>query len=67
MTARGKKIRDTYLDKVDELAVGKVCLDDNNKFISSEIAKSLIIRALQDYERMYEVPRVDFWGQSFEE
>lgn len=63
MTARGKKIRDAYLDKIDELAVGKDVLDGYNKFISAEIAKSLITRALQEYERMYESPRVDFWGQ----
>lgn len=67
MTARGKRIRDAYLDKVDELAVGKETLDGYNKFISADIAKSLIIRALQEYERMFDTPKVDFWGQPIEE
>ena len=67
MTARGKKIRDAYLDKIDELAVGKDVLDGYNKFISADIAKSLMIRALQEYERRHEPPKVDFWGQPYDE
>lgn len=67
MTAKGKLIRDKYLDKIDSLALPKGALGDCNKYISADIAKSLVIQALHDFDKMNDAPQVDFWGQPIEE
>ena len=69
MTATRKRIRDKFCDIVDRAAARKILLNDNGneEYIRADIAKSLIAQAIEEYERIHEVPRVDFWGQSIEE
>lgn len=69
MTATGKRIRDKFCDIVDRGAARKFLLSDNSdeKYIRADVAKSLIAQAIEEYERTHDVPRVDFWGQSYDE
>ena len=69
MTATGKRIRDKFCDIVDRGAARKFLLSDNSdeKYIRADVAKSLISQAIEEYERTHDVPRVDFWGQSYDE
>lgn len=69
MTATGKRIRDRFCDIVDRGAARKFLLNDsgNEEYIRADIAKSLITQAIEEYERTHETPRVDFWGQPYDE
>lgn len=69
MTSTGKIVRDKYHDIIDKVAARKFLLSDNSNedYIRADIAKSLIAQAIEEYERTHETPRVDFWGQSYDE
>lgn len=69
MTAIGKGIRDKFCDIVDRGAARKFLLSDNSdeKYIRADVAKSLIAQVIEEYERTHEAPRVDFWGQPYDE
>jgi hypothetical protein len=69
MTATGKKIRDKFCDIVDRGAARKFLLSDNGdeEYIRADVAKSLIAQAIEEYERTHDAPRVDFWGQPYDE
>lgn len=69
MTSTGKRIRDKFCDIVDRGAARKFLLSDNGdeKYIRADVAKSLIAQAIEECERTHEAPRVDFWGQPYEE
>ena len=69
MTATGKRIRDKFCDIVDRGAARKFLLSDNGdeKYIRADVAKSLISQAIEEYERTHNTPKVDFWGQPYDE
>lgn len=69
MTAIGKRIRDKFCDIVDRGAASKFLLRENGdeKYIRADAAKSLISQAIEEYERTHDAPRVDFWGQPYDE
>ena len=69
MTATGKRIRDKFCDIVDRGSARKFLLCENNdeEYIRADVAKSLISQAIEEYERTHDAPRVDFWGQPYEE
>lgn len=69
MTATGKRIRDKFCDIVDRGAARKFLLSDNSdeKYIRADVVKNLISQAIEEYERTHETPRVDFWGQPYDE
>lgn len=69
MTSTGKRIRDRFFDIVDRGAARKFLLSDNDdeKYIRADVAKSLISQAIEEYERTHDAPRVDFWGQPYDE
>ena len=69
MTATGKRIRDKFCDIIDRGSARKflLCENSDDKYIRADVAKSLISQAIEEYERTHEAPRVDFWGQPYEE
>lgn len=69
MTATGKRIRDKFCDIVDRGSARKFLLRENSdeRYILADVAKSLITQAIEEYERTHDTPRVDFWGQPYEE
>lgn len=69
MTSTGKRIRDKFCDIVDRGSTRKFLLCENNdeKYIRADVAKGLIAQAIEECERTHETPRVDFWGQPYEE
>lgn len=69
MTATGKRIRDKFCDIVDRGAARKFLLRENSdeRYILADVAKSLIAQAIEEYERTHDTPRVDFWGQPYDE
>lgn len=69
MTSTGKIVRDKYHDIIDKVAARKFLLSDNSNenYIRADIAKNLIAQAIEECERAHETPRVDFWGQPYEE
>lgn len=69
MTATGKRIRDKFCGIVDRGAARKFLLRENGdeKYIRADVAKSLISQAIEEYERTHDAPRVDFWGQPYDE
>lgn len=69
MTATGKRIRDKFCDIVDRGAARKflLCENGDEKYIRADVAKSLISQAIEECERKHETPRVDFWGQPYDE
>lgn len=69
MTATGKRIRDKFCDIVDRGAARKflLCENGDEKYIRADVAKSLISQAIEECERTHETPRVDFWGQPYDE
>lgn len=69
MTSTGKRIRDKFCDIVDRGPVSKflLCENSDEKYIRADVAKSLIAQAIEECERTHEAPRVDFWGQPYEE
>lgn len=69
MTAIEKRIRDKFCDIVDRGAARKILLCENGdeKYIRADVAKSLISQAIEEYERTHDTPRVDFWGQPYDE
>ena len=69
MTATGKRIRDKFCDIVDRGSARKFLLCENNdeEYIRADVAKSLIAQAIEEYERTHDAPRVDFWGQPYDE
>lgn len=69
MTSTGKRIRDKFCDIVDRGAARKFLLSDNGdeKYIRADVAKSLIAQAIEEYEHTHDIPRVDFWGQPYDE
>lgn len=69
MTATGKRIRDKFCDIVDRGSARKflLCENGDEKYIRADVAKSLIAQAIEEYERKHETPRVDFWGQPYDE
>lgn len=69
MTATGKRIRDKFCGIVDRGSARKFLLRENNdeKYIRADVAKSLISQAIEEYERIHDAPRVDFWGQPYDE
>lgn len=69
MTATGKRIRDKFFDIVDRGAARKflLCENSDEKYIRADVAKSLIAQAIEEYECTHETPRVDFWGQPYDE
>lgn len=69
MTATGKRIRDKFCDIVDRGSARKflLCENSDEKYIRADVAKSLITQAIEEYERTHKNPRVDFWGQPYDE
>lgn len=69
MTSTGKRIRDKFYDIVDRGAARKflLCENGDEKYIRADVAKSLIAQAIEECERTHETPRVDFWGQPYDE
>lgn len=69
MTATGKRIRDRFCDIVERGSARKslLCENGNEEYIRADVAKSLIAQAIEEYERTHETPRVDFWGQPYDE
>lgn len=69
MTATGKRIRDKFCDIVDRGSARKflLCENGDEKYIRADVTKSLIAQAIEEYERTHETPRVDFWGQPYDE
>ena len=69
MTSIGKKIMDKYCSMVERASARKFLLCEHNdeKYIRADVAKSLITQAIEECERTHEAPRVDFWGQPYDE
>lgn len=69
MTSTGKRIKDKFCDIVDIGSASKflLCENGDEKYIRADVAKSLIAQAIEECERTHEAPRVDFWGQPYEE
>lgn len=69
MTSTGKRIRDKFCDIVDRGSARKflLCENGDEKYIRVDVAKSLIAQAIEECERTHETPRVDFWGQPYDE
>lgn len=69
MTATGNRIRDKFCGIVDRGSARKflLCENGDEKYIRADVAKSLISQAIEEYEHAHETPRVDFWGQPYDE
>lgn len=69
MTSTGKRIRDKFCDIVDRGSARKflLCENGDEKYIRADVAKSLISQAIEEYERAHDAPRIDFWGQPYDE
>jgi hypothetical protein len=69
MTSTAKRIRDKFCDIVDRGAARKflLCENGDEKYIRADVAKNLIAQAIEEYELTHETPRVDFWGQPYDE
>lgn len=69
MTSTGKRIRDKFCDIVERGSARKflLCENGDEKYIRADVAKSVIAQAIEEYERTHETPRVDFWGQPYDE
>lgn len=69
MTATGKRLRDKFCGIVDRGSARKflLCENGDEKYIRADVAKNLISQAIEEYERAHETPRVDFWGQPYDE
>ena len=69
MTSTGKRIRDKFCDIVDRGSARKflLCQNSDERYIRADVAKSLIAQAIEEYERIHDAPRIDFWGQPIEE
>lgn len=69
MTSTGKRIRDKFCDIIDRGAASKflLCENGDEKYIRADVAKSLITQAIEEYGRTHETPKVDFWGQPYDE